>query len=422
MRRLLLIGIPVMILLLTGCSSKFGQNEPAGNLKSFIGEDKMIFQALSLAKAGIYEKSSAVYKELYDQSHKSEYLLEYFKQQYHLKRYKPLLKELQSYLEEAPHNKHLLRYQVAVLSALQEIEEAKKAAFTLLAVTKEPQDYQRVASLYLIQNNYISALKYLESAYAIDKNEDILSDLTTIMYLKLGQKREAISYLESHSRIHGCSVKICQKLASFYGDMDDTLGMISIYKRLYALTKQAEYAQRIIQAYAYNRDNYNLVRFLEESAFNDELLLRLYMAQKVYDKSIGLSQKLYLQTKKPYYQAQYAISLYEGTKKITPRVVGEVIDNLRDVVKAKPDATYLNYLGYLLIDHDVDVKEGIAYVNKALAIETDSGFFLDSLAWGYYKLNQCKKALSTIKKAKNVLDQEYEEVETHYKLIKKCKK
>ncbi len=415
-----LIGI-ISLLFLSGCAPKFNENEPKAWEKSFDQEDQLIVQAFFSDALEDHQSSQKLYDILYKKSHKNEYLFERFKHLYQMKAFDTLLAQINIYLDQAPRHTMLLRYKVAVLSVLKRIEEAKSVAFVLVDITKEAQDYQRVASLYIAQNNYKQAMKYLESAYAKAFDEDILTDLATIMYLKLGDKKGAVSHLESHSRIHGCTVKVCEKLAGFYADMDDTNGQISTYKRLFKVTKDPQYAQAIIKSYAYNQDKYKLITFLEESAFNDELLLRLYMAQRDYQKSIGLSNKLFLQTNKVFYQAQYAIALYESKKSKSLKIIRTVIKNLREVVQKDPDATYLNYLGYLLIEHDVDVNEGIKFVNKALAIEKESGFYMDSLAWGYYKQKECKKALSTIKKAKKLLGREDPEINAHFQLIQECK-
>ncbi len=407
--------------LFLGCSAKFGQNVPAPYVRATPHEDQLIINALLYKKSHDLNSSIKSYDTLYNLTHKPEYIFEKFQIMYRSKAYKNLLKELNSYLKDAPNSKELLRYKVAVLNALNNTDAAKRVAFKLLDITKAPQDYRRVASLYLAQNHFKSALKYLESAYELSQDESTLNDLTTIMYLKLGLKQKAIAYLEGHSRKHGCSTLICEKLAAFYSDMDDIKGQISVYKRLYTATHKAKYAQAIIKAYAYNRNNYGLIKFLEESHYDDALLLSLYMAQKKYDKSIGLSNQLYLQTNDPHFQAQYAISLYEGSKKPDKKLLQTVITNLKQALKhAKPNANYLNYLGYLMIDHDIDVKEGLRYISKALELDANSGFFLDSLAWGYYKIHECKKALQSIEKARSALGKRVPEVEAHYKMIKKC--
>jgi len=409
-----------ILFLFTACTPSYVTHGPNPLKKIFPAEDRLIIDALMASREKDYDKSIAIYEELFDKSRKNEYLFESFKYLYELKKHQKLLKKIELYLDDAPEDKRLLRFKVATLNALGKIAEAKEVALSLVAVTKEAQDYQRVASLYLIQEHYETALKYLESAYTIKKSEKILIDLVTIMYLKLQKKKEAVAYLESHSRQYGCTVKVCEKLATFYSDLDDRAGQITTYKRLYELTSSKKYARLMVQLYAYNRDTKQLVSFLEESGFNDEFLLRLYMAEKIYLKSIPLAQKLFFQTKKPFFQAQYAISLYEGSKRLTTKVITEVIDNLESVVKQIPDATYLNYIGYLLINHEVNVKEGIKYVNKALAMDKKSGFYLDSLAWGYYKLRECKKAKTTIKKAQKILG-DNKELKEHYQMILKCK-
>lgn len=409
-----------LLFLFTACTPSYVTHGPNPLEKIFAEEDNLIIDALMASRAKDYNKSITIYEELFAKSGKNEYLFESFKYLYEQKAYKKLLTQIDRYLKDEPEDKSLLRFKVAILNAQGKIPEAKDSALFLLSVTKEPQDYQRVASLYLVQDDYKTALKYLESAYTINKNENILIDLVTIMYLKLQKKKEAVAYLESHSRQHGCTVKVCEKLATFYSDLDDRAGQISIYKRLYELTASKKYARLMVQLYAYSRETKQLIQFLEKSGFNDEFLLRIYMAEKIYTKSIPLAQKLFLQTKKPFFQAQYAISLYEGSKVLTTQVIDEVIDNLESVVKQIPDATYLNYIGYLLINHEVNVKEGIKYVNKALAMDKKSGFYLDSLAWGYYKLRECKKARTTIKKAQKILG-DNKELKEHYQMILKCK-
>ena len=414
------VFVIIFISIFTACSSSYVSKGPNPLEKVFPEEDRLIIDALMSVRARDYNKSVTIYEELFSKSQKNEYLFQSFKYMYEQKLYAKVLSKVNHYLKDAPDDKALLRFKVATLNAQGKTKEAKTTALHLLDITKEAQDYQRVASLYLIQDHYKTALKYLESAYTIDKSEKILIDLVTIMYLKLQKKKEAVAYLESHSRQYGCSIRVCEKLATLYSDLDDRAGQISIYKRLYKMTRSNKYARLMVQLYAYTRDTKQLIDFLEESGFNDEFLLRLYMAEKSYFKSTPLAQKLFLQTKKPIFQAQYAISLYEGSQKLTPKVIKEVIHNLKDVLRQIPEATYLNYLGYLLINHDVNVKEGIKYVNKALAMDEKSGFYLDSLAWGYYKLGKCKKAQSTIKAAKKILG-DNKELKEHYQVILKCK-
>lgn len=68
------------------------------------------------------------------------------------------------------------------------------------------------------------------------------------------------------------------------------------------------------------------------------------------------------------------------------------------------NANALNYLGYMLIDRGVRIEEGIDYIKRALQIDRDNGAFLDSLGWGYFKLNKLDLAEDNLRMALQRLD------------------
>lgn len=85
------------------------------------------------------------------------------------------------------------------------------------------------------------------------------------------------------------------------------------------------------------------------------------------------------------------------------------------------DSVYLNYYGYTLIDKGFDVKKGMAIVEDALKQQPDNTFYLDSLAWGYYKQKQCKKAYELMKQVVDTEGLEEKEIIDHWDAIQKCK-
>ena len=98
-----------------------------------------------------------------------------------------------------------------------------------------------------------------------------------------------------------------------------------------------------------------------------------------------------------------------------------VIANFENSVDSLKNATYYNYYGYLLIDHELDVKKGMALVQKALNLEPKSPYFIDSMAWGYFKLGDCQKAgefFNTIDKSSDFFQEE--EAKDHITAIHDC--
>lgn len=79
---------------------------------------------------------------------------------------------------------------------------------------------------------------------------------------------------------------------------------------------------------------------------------------------------------------------------------------LRDILKKEPsNHLIMNFLGYTLIDRNrskEDVLEGIALVDSALIHESKNPAYLDSKAWGLYRLGKYAEALELLRYAVTV--------------------
>lgn len=63
------------------------------------------------------------------------------------------------------------------------------------------------------------------------------------------------------------------------------------------------------------------------------------------------------------------------------------------------NATALNYLGFTYAEKNIKLAEAESLVDRALALRPGDGFFLDSLAWIYYRQGRFEKADETMRKA-----------------------
>ncbi|MBT0878610.1 hypothetical protein KJQ97_04155 [Campylobacter sp. 2018MI01] len=74
------------------------------------------------------------------------------------------------------------------------------------------------------------------------------------------------------------------------------------------------------------------------------------------------------------------------------------------------------------VNTKIDIAKGIKLIQKALEQEPDNAYFLDTLAWGYYLINDCKNAQETMQKVlqnEDVLNED--EIKLHNQRINKCK-
>jgi len=416
------VSIFVLILLIfTACATPQKKIKP--NEQAFAGEDAYIMFALRAEQLRDYKGAALLFDKLYKKSSKEEYLYRALDNKLYAKEYTSVVEKVDALTHNSLENVKLIRLKIMALLALKRVDQAKTLAIKLANKTKEADDYLLTSNIYIKEKKFNMALKYLNSAYMKNYNEKILDKMAIILYVNLDRKKDAIAYLETHTRINGCSKLICNRLIGIYSNENNIDGLLSTYKRLYNVEKNEKIAKKIIQIYEYKRDYIQLTSFLEESGVNDDVLLQLYITGKNYEKAYKLADKLYAKSADINYLGQSAIYEYENSgKKVSEATLKNVIKKLENVAVQTQEALYYNYLGYILIDHDVDVKKGMEYVRKVLKENPKSAYYLDSLAWGYYKLGQCKEAKKIMDKVVTLEGGDNEEVIEHVNAIDKCLK
>ena len=78
---------------------------------------------------------------------------------------------------------------------------------------------------------------------------------------------------------------------------------------------------------------------------------------------------------------------------------------VRDVLAREPaNPTALNFLGYLLADHNRKLDEAVELIQRALAIDPNNGAYLDSLGWAYYRQGRLADARVQLERAIQLAD------------------
>ncbi|MDR2195955.1 MAG: tetratricopeptide repeat protein, partial [Gallionellaceae bacterium] len=73
---------------------------------------------------------------------------------------------------------------------------------------------------------------------------------------------------------------------------------------------------------------------------------------------------------------------------------------MRQVIALSPQqAQAYNAIGYSLLDRNERVKEGVALVKKAYALDPDDPAIMDSMGWAYYRMGDLEKSLEFLRRA-----------------------
>lgn len=412
-------------MLLSGCTthSPF-DTETQREEPLYIDENTLILFALDAQNRGDDAQAVGYYDLLYERTKKGLYRDQAMSALIHGRYYDDVVERVLSMCQNSEAiSEQNQRYFIIALLSGSEIESAKEEALALTQKSPTEENYLILAEVYLLEKDYDKTLEALEKAYSLNYSEQVLDKIALLMYTNMNRRNEAIERLQQHIEHFGYSLAVTKRLAAFYGDQRNEAGLLETYPRLYDLEPTQQNGDIVIQLYGNAKKVTELTKFLERTGANDELLLRIYTGEKRFSKAVILAEKLYDETGEIDYLGQKAIFTYEAAKnKRDKQLLDRVISDLKKVVEVKEEGYYLNYLGYCMIEYDRDIDAGMAYVKRALAIEPDSGYFIDSLAWGYYKKGECEKADELMKRVVEIMGEDDEEVKAHLKAIKKCKK
>lgn len=409
----------IALFLLTGCSTKelvFSETTK----KVFEEEDNLIFKALDFQQNGDFINAKKVYYTLYEQSQKKVYLQELAGITF-LTGDKDAMKYIEEGLRKYPEERNFKRLLVGQLVKEKRNQEAEKEILKLLEEEKTVQHLSIAGNLYLQMREYTLALKYFESAYKQEQSEELLLNIVELLHRFLGRKEDALSYLETFSSMQGCGNAVCFKLIEIYGKDRNVKNLIATYKKLYKERSNDEVAKKIVELLLYIKDNKGAISFLVKSGQHPDLLLQIYANLKRFQEAFTVAEKLYNETRNLDYLGKMAIYEYEIHKgNLTKDALASISNKFEEVTSLLRDSVYLNYYGYLLIDHDIDIAKGIALVQRALELEPNSPYYLDSLAWGLYKEGKCAEANEIMKYfGEHVVE---DELINHIEAIKKCLK
>ncbi len=412
------------IFIFLGCSThqKIAvQKKPTLSIEEKQDQNLLILEALMNQYYDIDQaRALDIYKDIYEKNHEEEYLKEALKialQEGDKSSRDELLKDG---LKRFPSDDELKKMKVNKLIQDKCYEEAKKIMLYFVKHEKTSKNYMVLGYIYYLQKDYVRSYETYKKAYALVLDEKTLLKIVSVLDDKLHKRKKAIEYLESYIRLKKSSKHVYYALLQIYSKSNDLNGLISTYKLLYKNFNEESYAQKIVELYTYKKDRLSLIEFLKQSRYKPALLMDLYVQEQNLQGAYDSAKLLYEDTSDVYYLGRMAIYQYEmQDKHIDKKTLKGICGKFEAAIEKTHLPLYLNYYGYLLIDHDVDVKKGIRYVKMALQKDPKSVYYLDSLAWGYYKLKRCSKAKELMEKI--IKKTTEKEILDHYKLIKKCR-
>lgn len=381
-------------------------------------EDAYILEALDALDNNDDKKALEIYKILYQHTKKPEYLKEQIFAQMRLNEEKEALSAINEFEKIIPNDLTILKTKAFLIK--NDIDATLEIYKTIVKLEDNDSNNVILANLYTIKNDLQNAKNHLLRAYQVNSQEGILLLIASID-LKNNTWESSLSLIKSHFESE-MSEQFAHSLLEVGANFDSIKELESLYLYYFDKNKTTINAKNLAKLYFFNNDIDNLTALSQQSGVGYDFLIDIYIAKKDYKNARIVAKKALETTGKKHYLGVLAIIDFEDTNSDEEKrqIAPKITQNLATALSDEPNHIFYNYLGYLLIDYDIDVKKGVEYVKKALEYLPDNPAYLDSLAWGHYKLQQCELAKSTMDKIPEEIKRQEAEIKEHLDAINQC--
>lgn len=395
-----------------------------------VNEDDMVNEALNAIELKQYAQARDLYLLLYEESGKIEYLRESILVSAYLNDPQGTINLILSFQKE--NKDYDLEIEKVLADSYLRLGDVKNSIITIEKIkTKEnsPLVHEILGNLYYQSNRIEDALMELNKAYDESHSERSLEKLISI-YSNTQNNERIGDLLNTHLEKYGCSQDLCKRSIEFYVKTKQISRVERLLKRIEEQSPTIQNATNLIAVYAYSKKYDEAIEVAKKYPLNRSILLELYVGKGDFAQASAQAKLIYDESKNPEMLILSEIYRFELIQKNPSKEdLKSMIANLKEgIAQLKKEEKapqglpeYLNFLGYLMIDYDLDIKGGMKYVQEALDQSPNSYEFLDSLAWGYYKLGDCQKAKELFSKIPQSKISELNELKDHQKTLLNCK-
>ena len=305
-------------------------------------------------------------------------------------------------------NTSFVRAYVKLAELLDEGGESQRAIELIETFLRDVNPHHRefrlrLVRLYVAQKGADQALEHLD--YMLDQNPgDLHAQVRKAqIYGEMGNFSAAVEELQSVLRDKPNELRVRDFLGLLYEEMKDYEQAIQVYQANVEI--DPTFFESILHL---GFVSYRLKR-------NEDALSYLDQAVKLNPKRpepyllLGLT---YFQMKK-YQQAKVRLEdgIFQdpsnaelhfnlGTAYDKLDRFDEVVREMEQALELDPEhADALNYLGYSYADRGINVEEAVSLTQRAVALKPHNGYYVDSLAWAFYRVGRIDEALEMMQRA-----------------------
>ena len=286
--------------------------------------------------------------------------------------------------------------------ALQDMKELVKAE-------PEQKEFRTTYARMLIEDGQLNESR-TQFKFLLEKNPKDMNLVKTIALLNfnLEQYDEAKRYFKKMLAAGKNDHENNYYLGRVAEAQSKNTDAISKYKKVFRGSHFLDAQIRIADLYNKADSLEKAVDHLEKtrtSRIKEDIRINLFLAQgelffksKNYQRGMNLYDRALMQ-----YQDNSDL-LY--SRALMAEKIGRIDLLERDlnmILDKDPNhASALNALGYTWVDHDINLRKGLEYIERALELRPEDPAIIDSMGWAHYKLGNYQQAEIYLRKAMSI--------------------
>ncbi|UCD19288.1 MAG: tetratricopeptide repeat protein [candidate division WOR-3 bacterium] len=227
---------------------------------------------------------------------------------------------------------------------------------------------------YYKRGDFLSALNEFHVALRQDPGDTYSAFYLARIYLEQGEYDRSLREIEGALRINPDFIELW-----IY------LGFVAVEKEDYALAQHA----------------------FTEAAYRGGDLAQIYYLLGAVMETREMDQDAYFYYKKALEENPNNVATLQALASLSSRIGrdDETLEIFRTILEVDTlNAVALNYVGYTYAERNDSLNYALQLINRALEIDVDNGYYIDSRGWVFYKMGRYEEALRELKRANEIVE------------------
>lgn len=272
----------------------------------------------------------------------------------------------------------------------------------------------RVGNTYVLCNQFDRAIPLYQLAHTLSPNMEGLRDKLAALLLQAGETTGAIKLIEEMVKANPLDFRAYDQLSDLYLKANEpSKALASLKQALLVAPPDPRRFSNLIQLSLHSKDAGSAIAFAEEAetAFPSLIEFTFFKALALsesgkHEEAIKVFERILVEAgnSRPEilngdFYFSYGVSAEQAGR------FAKAAEALKKSIEVDPAnaARACNYLGYMWADRNENLDEAEALIRRALESDPESGAYLDSLGWVYFKKGLHAQALKELLRAEELL-------------------